>query len=158
MPSGVVKWWDDGRGFGFLTRDDGGEDVACSYSAIKADGCYRTLGEGQKVEYGVFDAPEGPVAFDVRRVFDAAGTLVTVMCGDAVRVRVTSWGKPNLHRFAERLRAHGDVKESPLLVRVRAAPIELTVFDDGLAVVKGTDDEQVARGIVTRWLGVTLPE
>jgi len=158
MPSGTVKWWDDARGFGFLARDDGNEDVPCSYSAIKADGCFRALGAGQKVEFDVVDGPRGQLAANVRRVFDGQGVLVTVLCGDAVQLRVVSWGKPNLRKYADRLRPYGEVKESPLLVRLRAPPLEMTVFDDGLAIVKGTDDEAAARGLVTKWLGVQLPE
>jgi len=154
----MVKWWDDERGFGFLARDDGAEDVPCSYSVLMADGCFRAIGADQRVEFDVVDTPQGPQAANVRRVFDAQGALVTVLCGDAVRLRVVSWGKPNLRKYADRLRAHGEVKESPLLVRLRAPPLEMTVFDDGLAIVKGTDDETAARGLVTKWLGVRLPE
>jgi CspA family cold shock protein len=158
MPSGMVKWWDDARSFGVIARDDGGEDLPCHYSAVQADGCFRSLGHGQKVEFELADAPEGPVVTRVRRVFDAAGTLVTVLCGDAVQVRFQAWGKPNLARLAARLRTHGEVKEGGFLVRLRAPPIEVTFFDDGLALVKGTDDEAVARSLVERWLGIRLPE
>lgn len=158
MLTGSVRWFDDGRGFGYLARDDGGEDVLCHYSAILADGCFRNLGEGQKVEFEVVSGPAGHSAHNVRRVFDEKGTLVTVLCADAVQVRAISWGRPNLARVAERLRGFGEVRRSDYLVRLRAPPHELTFFDDGRAIVKGTNDAALARSLVSDWLGVRLPE
>jgi CspA family cold shock protein len=158
MLTGSVRWFDDGRGFGFLARDDGGEDVFCHYDAILADGCFRSVGEGQKVEFEVLEGPHGLLATNVRRVFDDEGTLVTVLCGDAVQVRAISWGRPNLVKMAERLRAFGEVRDSACLVRLKAPPHELTFFDDGRAIVKGTNDVSLARDLVSGWLGVRLPE
>jgi CspA family cold shock protein len=158
MVTGTVRWFDDGRGFGLLARDDGGEDVYCHYSVIVADGCFRNLGEGQKVEFEVQEGAHGPAAIHVRRVFDERGSLVTVLCGDAVQVRAISWGRPNLARIAERLRAFGDVRHSDYAVRLRAPPHELTLFDDGRAIVKGTGDAALARGLVSGWLGIRILE
>jgi CspA family cold shock protein len=158
MISGTVRWWDDQRGFGFLARDDGAEDVICHYSAIVADGCFRKLGEGHKVEFDTFESREGLVATNVRRVFDAKGVLVTVLCGDAVQVLTRSWGRPNLPSAAERLRSFGQVHLASILVRLRAPPHEMTLFDDGRAIVKGTNDPNLARALLTKWLGIRLPE
>jgi len=156
MATGLVKWFDEGRGFGFIAQDDGGEDVFCHFSVIVADGCSKALAEGQKVEYDRFDLPEGLVAGNVRRVFDESGTLVTVLCADAVLVRAVAYHRPNLKVFAERLRQHGQVLQSDYLVRLRAPPHELTLFDDGRAIVKGTGEEEEALRLVSRWLGVNL--
>lgn len=157
MIAGTVRWYDEERGFGFVARDDGGDDVFCHYSAIQADGCFRSLGEGQKVEFEVAEGPDGPTAVNVRRVFDAGGTLVTVLCGDAVQVRTVAWGSPDLGAAAARLAAFGEVKRADYLVRLRAPPHELTLFDDGRAIVKGTNDAGLARSLVSRWLGIQIP-
>ena len=64
---GTVKWFNDAKGFGFITQDDGGEDVFCHHSAIQADG-FRSLSEGQKVEFEVKRGPKGLQAANVRIV------------------------------------------------------------------------------------------
>jgi cold shock protein len=51
MNKGTVKWFNAEKGYGFISNDDGGEDVFVHFSAIQADG-YKTLSEGQKVSYG----------------------------------------------------------------------------------------------------------
>jgi CspA family cold shock protein len=158
MVTGTVRWFDGERGFGFLAREDGGDDVFCHFSVLVRDGCDRPLAEGQKVEFDVCETPEGLVAANVRRVFDPGGKLVTVLCGDAVQVQAMPYRRPNLARMADRLRAFGEVRRTDFLVRLRAPPHELTLFDDGRAIVKGTGDEAVARSLVTAWLGVRLPE
>jgi CspA family cold shock protein len=158
MPIGTVSWYDDGRSFGFIRPDDGSEDVLVHYSVIMEDGCVRRVGEDQKVEYDTIPGPEGPLAQNVRRVFGEDGLVSIVLCGDAVQVRVTSWGKPNLAKFADRLRPFGEVRHNPIVVRLRAPPYELSVFDDGRAIVKGTGEEAVARRLVTEWLNVRLPQ
>jgi cold shock protein len=61
---GTVKWFNDTKGFGFITRDDGEKDVFCHQSAIKADG-HRTLKEGDKVEFDVVQGQKGPAAENV---------------------------------------------------------------------------------------------
>ncbi|MFN0063812.1 MAG: cold-shock protein [Myxococcaceae bacterium] len=67
MASGTVKWFNDAKGFGFITQDGGGPDVFCHFSAIAADG-YRSLGEGQRVEFDVKEGPKGLQAENVRPV------------------------------------------------------------------------------------------
>ena len=65
MPvSGVVKWFNDSKGFGFLTRDDGEKDVFVHHSAIQGEGL-KSLSEGQKVEFDVVQGPKGPAAENV---------------------------------------------------------------------------------------------
>jgi CspA family cold shock protein len=66
MASGTVKWFNDAKGFGFITQDNGGEDVFCHHSAIQMEG-FKTLQEGQKVEFEVTRGPKGLQAQNVRR-------------------------------------------------------------------------------------------
>ena len=66
MASGTVKWFNDAKGFGFITQDDGSEDVFCHHSAIQMEG-FKTLQEGQKVEFEVTRGPKGLQAQNVRR-------------------------------------------------------------------------------------------
>jgi CspA family cold shock protein len=67
MATGTVKWFNDAKGFGFITQADGGDDVFCHHTAIQADG-FRTLAEGQKVEFEVTKGPKGLQAANVRPV------------------------------------------------------------------------------------------
>lgn len=65
MTTGTVKWFNEAKGFGFITPTDGGKDVFVHFSAIQADG-FKTLAEGQSVSYDVEDGPKGPQASNVR--------------------------------------------------------------------------------------------
>ncbi len=65
METGKVKWFNDQKGFGFVERDAGGEDVFVHYSGIESDG-YRSLAEGALVEFEVVEDPKGPRADKVR--------------------------------------------------------------------------------------------
>jgi CspA family cold shock protein len=67
MATGTVKWFNDAKGFGFITQDNGGEDVFCHHTAIKAEG-FRSLQEGQKVEFDVTKGPKGLQASNVRAI------------------------------------------------------------------------------------------
>jgi len=58
MASGTVKWFNDAKGYGFIQPDDGGKDLFVHFSAIQADG-FKTLYEGDKVEFDVEDDPRG---------------------------------------------------------------------------------------------------
>ena len=64
MATGVVKWFNDSKGFGFITPDEGGEDLFAHFSAIQSDG-YRSLEEGSKVEFEVTKGPKGLQAANV---------------------------------------------------------------------------------------------
>ncbi|MDD7569421.1 MAG: cold shock domain-containing protein [[Actinobacillus] rossii] len=62
--NGLVKWFNADKGFGFITPSTGGKDLFVHFSAIMGNN-YRTLKEGDKVEYNVQDSPRGPSAVDV---------------------------------------------------------------------------------------------
>jgi CspA family cold shock protein len=62
--NGTVKWFNDDKGFGFITRDDGEKDVFCHHSAIQGEG-FKSLAEGQKVDFEVVDGQKGPAAENV---------------------------------------------------------------------------------------------
>ena len=63
---GTVKWFNDAKGYGFLSHE-GGKDVFVHYSAIMSDG-FRSLQEGDRVEFKITEGPKGPAAADVRKV------------------------------------------------------------------------------------------
>ena len=66
MAKGKVKWFNDAKGFGFLEQEDG-EDVFCHFSAITGDG-FKSLQEGDDVEFEVVKGPKGLQAADVRKI------------------------------------------------------------------------------------------
>jgi CspA family cold shock protein len=66
VTTGIVKWFNNEKGYGFITRQDG-DDVFVHYSAIDGAG-YRTLQEGQEVEFDIVEGPKGQQAANVRPV------------------------------------------------------------------------------------------
>ncbi|HYF26807.1 MAG TPA: cold shock domain-containing protein [Baekduia sp.] len=66
MPTGVVKWFSDDKGFGFITPDEGSRDLFVHHSSIVADG-YRTLAEGARVSYEEEPGDKGPKAVNVQK-------------------------------------------------------------------------------------------
>lgn len=65
MAAGTVKWFNEAKGFGFISPSDGSADVFVHFSAIVSDGGYRTLAEGQAVKYEVESGAKGPQASNV---------------------------------------------------------------------------------------------
>ncbi|MBU6440012.1 MAG: cold-shock protein [Betaproteobacteria bacterium] len=65
MPTGIVKWFNESKGFGFIKPDEGGEDLFAHFSEIQAKG-FRTLQENQRVEFTVKAGPKGPQASQIR--------------------------------------------------------------------------------------------
>ena len=65
MSTGTVKWFNDAKGFGFITPEDGGKDLFVHFSAIQASG-FKTLKEGDKVQFDVGQGAKGPSATNVR--------------------------------------------------------------------------------------------
>ncbi|MDH5648038.1 MAG: cold-shock protein [Gammaproteobacteria bacterium] len=65
MATGTVKWFNESKGFGFITPSDGSKDVFVHFSVIASEG-FRTLAEGQQVTFDVENGPKGPQATNVR--------------------------------------------------------------------------------------------
>jgi CspA family cold shock protein len=66
MPKGTVKWFNDAKGFGFIAQEDG-KDMFVHFSAIEASG-FRSLAEGDAVEYEVVEGPKGLQAANVKKI------------------------------------------------------------------------------------------
>src|ERR1700733_14684212 len=67
MSKGTVKWFNDSKGFGFITPEDGGKDLFAHHTEIQMDG-FKSLKEGQAVEFDVTQGPKGPAAARIRAV------------------------------------------------------------------------------------------
>jgi CspA family cold shock protein len=67
MATGTVKWFNDAKGYGFITPDDGSEDLFAHFSAINMSG-FKTLKEGQKVSFDVVQGPKGKQASNIQKV------------------------------------------------------------------------------------------
>jgi CspA family cold shock protein len=66
MATGTVKWFNDAKGYGFITPDDGSEDLFAHFSAINMQG-FKTLKEGQKVSFDVVQGPKGKQASNIQK-------------------------------------------------------------------------------------------
>ncbi len=65
--TGKIKWFNDAKGFGFVTPDDGSKDVFVHFSSIQGEG-FKSLAEGDKIEFEVQESEKGPKAANVRKV------------------------------------------------------------------------------------------
>lgn len=67
MVTGTVKWFNDAKGYGFISQDDGGADVFVHFSALNDSG-FKSLAEGQKVSFELQNGPKGPQAANVTKL------------------------------------------------------------------------------------------
>jgi CspA family cold shock protein len=65
MATGVVKWFNDAKGFGFITPDDGGKDLFAHHKSIQMQG-FKSLKEAQRVSFDVVEGPKGPSASNIK--------------------------------------------------------------------------------------------
>ena len=115
MPEGTVKWFSNEKGYGFIARN-GGDDVFVHFSAIQSDG-YKTLNEGQAVEFEITDGPKGPQVTS----WSNAGIALGYAAIGAYSMRVDSFllaflgamVVPGLAMLAGRLWLSGEQRKSP---------------------------------------------
>src|SRR5437667_8832529 len=94
MATGTVKWFNDAKGYGFITPDGGGKDVFVHHTAIQMEG-FRSLAEGQKVEYEVTEGPKGPQAANVRKSGEQGSRQIPEPPGaPAPGISVAASGRP----------------------------------------------------------------
>lgn len=67
MATGIVKWFNDGKGYGFITPEDGSKDLFVHFNAIESSGGFKSLKEGDRVEFEVTQGQKGPQATNVRK-------------------------------------------------------------------------------------------
>jgi len=85
MPSGTVKWFNDAKGFGFIQPDGGGPDAFAHFSTIQMEG-FKTLKEGQRVEFELTQGPKGLMAANILSVKTEASSAAQPTEGTSPRV------------------------------------------------------------------------
>ncbi|MGI9289337.1 MAG: cold shock domain-containing protein CspD [Pseudomonadales bacterium] len=84
MHTGVVKWFNNAKGYGFILSENSSGDIFAHYSAIKMDG-YKTLKAGQKVQFTTEDGPKGVHAVDIQAIEDANAQATTEQASQATQ-------------------------------------------------------------------------
>jgi len=101
MPTGIVKWFNDAKGFGFIEPEGGGEDVFAHFSAVQMDG-FRTLKQGGRVSYELIKGPKGDMAQNIRESAGAvsakAGSGATASHGQVTDTGSKAWRAQNSAR------------------------------------------------------------
>lgn len=82
MPTGIVKWFNDAKGYGFITPDDGGEELFAHFSAINMAG-FKTLKEGQRVTYEKTSGPKGSQASNIQLANNKSGGEADISYAEA---------------------------------------------------------------------------
>lgn len=89
VATGSVKWWVDAKGFGFIIPDDGSEDIFAHNSEVVMDG-FKSLREGQRVEYSPGQGPKGPMAFGIRLLLSSASKTDVALIVQSIAVASTN--------------------------------------------------------------------
>ena len=105
MATGTVKWFNDAKGFGFITPDEGGEDLFAHFSAINMNG-FKTLKEGQKVSFEVTTGPKGKQASNIHPAKKAAKEKTQVIaCLFVLSIIPVCFGKGYLKTHLSKITA-----------------------------------------------------
>ncbi len=89
MANGTVKWFSNSKGYGFISPEDGGNDVFAHFSAIEMDG-YKTLKQGQEVSYELKEGPKGPQAHNIQAVASTSPSTTEATTGATEEVSTAS--------------------------------------------------------------------
>ncbi len=112
MPTGTVKWFNDAKGYGFITPDDGSEDLFAHFSAIQMEG-FKTLKEGQKVKFEVTQGPKGKQASSIQ----SAARIGAFAAPDLIAVARCPASGP--HTMGREGFFQGDIRLRPQASRLR---------------------------------------
>ena len=113
MPTGVVKWFNNAKGFGFVSPDGGGDDVFAHFSAIEMEG-YKSLKQGQKVEFEISDGPKGLYASHIR----SARVFARKTRKASFTVSLHAQKTPHIHKKHPRIRSTPKSCHTPCVLSV----------------------------------------